>query len=109
MSSKANTASTTKRPPGAFDLTTSTGRPGFYFAYAVIGPRSDRAMQDGKAVGSARGSIHSLHGAVARRKPRLLLRFVGSFLLRFDDRQFLAVLFQLPPRFTRLRPLTAHR
>jgi hypothetical protein len=34
----------------------------------------------------------------------LLLRFVGSFLLSFDDWQFLAVLFQLPPRFTRFEP-----
>jgi len=31
----------------------------------------------------------------------LLLRFSGVFLLRFADRQFLALLFQLPPRFTR--------
>ena len=40
----------------------------------------------------------------ARRKPRLLLRFDGSFLLRFAERQFLAELFQLPPRFTRFEP-----
>jgi len=33
-----------------------------------------------------------------------LFRFDGSFLLRFADRQFLAVLFQLPPRFTRFEP-----
>lgn len=41
---------------------------------------------------------------LARRKPRLLLRFPGVFLLRFAERQFLALLFQLPPRFTRLEP-----
>jgi hypothetical protein len=40
----------------------------------------------------------------ARRKPRLLSRLSGSLLLRFDTRQFLALLFQLPPRFTRLSP-----
>jgi hypothetical protein len=40
----------------------------------------------------------------ARRKPRLLFRFDGSFLLRFADRQFLAVLFQPPPRITRFEP-----
>ena len=34
----------------------------------------------------------------------MLFRFDGSFLLRFADRQFLAVLFQLPPRFTRSEP-----
>ena len=38
-----------------------------------------------------------------RRKPRLLFVFDGV-LLRFDTRQFLALLFQLPPRFTRLEP-----
>ena len=39
----------------------------------------------------------------ARRKPSLLLRLSGSFqfLLRIAERQFLAVLFQLPPRYTR--------
>lgn len=34
----------------------------------------------------------------------LLFRFVGSLLLRLADRQFSAVLFQLPPRFTRFEP-----
>ena len=41
----------------------------------------------------------------ARRKPRLLLRFVGPLLLRLAARQFCGSLFQLPPRFTRLSPL----
>ena len=40
----------------------------------------------------------------ASRKPRLLFRFDGVFLLRFAERQFAAVLFQLPPRFTRSAP-----
>ena len=34
--------------------------------------------------------------------------FDGVLLLRFDTRQFLALLFQLPPRFTRLEPLLTH-
>ena len=38
------------------------------------------------------------------RKPRLLFSFPGEFLLRFAERQFLALLFQLPPRFTRFEP-----
>ena len=42
-----------------------------------------------------------------RRKPRLLLRLSGSFLLRFETRVLLSLLFQLPPRFTRLRPSVA--
>ncbi len=37
----------------------------------------------------------------ARRKPLFVLRFVGSFVLRFAIRQFAASLFQLPPRSTR--------
>ena len=41
---------------------------------------------------------------LARRRPRLLLRLPGVFLLRFADRQFLALLFQLPPRLTRSDP-----
>ncbi len=36
------------------------------------------------------------------RKPRLLLRLEAVFLLRLETREFLALLFQLPPRFTRL-------
>ena len=43
---------------------------------------------------------------LSRRKPRLLLRLPGGFLLRFADRQFLALLFQLPPRLTRFEPDT---
>ena len=31
----------------------------------------------------------------------LLFRFDGSLLFRFAERQFLALLFQLPPRITR--------
>lgn len=40
----------------------------------------------------------------ATRKPRLLLRLSGLLLFRFDTRQLTALLFQLPPRFTRLEP-----
>jgi hypothetical protein len=34
----------------------------------------------------------------------LLLRLPGLLLLRLADRQFWALLFQLPPRFTRFEP-----
>ena len=44
-------------------------------------------------------------GCGARRRPRLLFVFVGVFLLRLATRQFVALLFQLPPRFTRLESL----
>jgi len=36
----------------------------------------------------------------------LLLRFDGSFLLRYAERQLSASLFQEPPRITRLEPVS---
>ena len=44
------------------------------------------------------------YGTNTRRKPMLLLRSSGSLLLRFAERQFCALLFQLPPRKTRFEP-----
>ena len=38
----------------------------------------------------------------------LLFLLSGQLLLRFADRQFLPLLFQLPPRFTRFEPLGCH-
>ena len=43
--------------------------------------------------------------ARATRNPRLFFEFVGVFLLRFAERQLVALLFQLPPRFTRFWPM----
>ena len=40
-----------------------------------------------------------------RRNPLLLFLLSGLLLLRFDTRQLSALLFQLPPRMTRLEPL----
>ena len=45
-----------------------------------------------------------LRGEQQTRKPLLLFVFVGSFLLRLADRQFLGLLFQDPPRNTRTEP-----
>ncbi len=39
-----------------------------------------------------------------RRKPKLLLRLSGVLLLRLAERTLSGLLFQLPPRFTRLEP-----
>lgn len=39
---------------------------------------------------------------LATRKPRLLFRFVGVFLLRLAERRFCGLLFHEPPRLTRL-------
>lgn len=41
---------------------------------------------------------------LTRRKPKLLLLLSGELLLRLATRQLLALLFQLPPRFTRFEP-----
>jgi hypothetical protein len=59
----------------------------------------------GKAVGSVGQSSLSTCGARASRKPRLLFRLSGVFLLWFAARQFPASLFQLPPRITRFETL----
>jgi len=37
-----------------------------------------------------------------------LFRFSGVFLLRFAGRQFLGLLFQLPPRMTRCEASVVH-
>jgi len=59
------------------------------------------------AINLFRGSHPTLllsYGTKTRRKPTLLLRLPGVSLLRLADRQFLALLFQLPPRRTRFEP-----
>jgi hypothetical protein len=56
------------------------------------------------AAGSISGTSIPSAELRSTRKPRLLFRLSGVFLLRFAERQFLALLFQLPPRFTRFEP-----
>jgi hypothetical protein len=85
------------RPPGAFALATSAGRPRSEF---VPHPGAGEPESDP----FRRARIRTTGGARATRKPRLLFRFAGEFLLRFADRQFWPLLFQLPPRMTRLTP-----
>ncbi len=50
------------------------------------------------------GALRAKGGELSRRAPRLLLRLSGVLLFRFAERQFFALLFQLPPRFTRSEP-----
>ena len=45
------------------------------------------------------------YGTRTNRRPMLLFLLSGLLLFRFEVRQFLALLFQLPPRFTRLESL----
>src|SRR3990172_722212 len=51
-------------------------------------------------VSSSRSSIDPPVPQAAHVRPMLLFRLSGSFLLRLAERQFLALLFQLPPRST---------
>jgi hypothetical protein len=48
-------------------------------------------------------------GAAATRKPMLLFRLSGVFLLRLAERQFVPSLFHEPPRFTRFEPMARVR
>ena len=63
----------------------------------------------GGVINLFRGSHPTLllsYGTKTRRKPTLLFRLSGVLLFRLADRQFSAVLFQLPPRITRFEPTT---
>jgi len=79
------------------------GRPGHR------SPDRGVADRDWWTAGPVQCGIHRDGWAAAKRKPRLLFRFSGAFLLRFAGRQFLALLFQLPPRITRYEALVVHR
>jgi hypothetical protein len=76
---------------------TSTRRPGVSVGQVpeeAPGRKSDRSSP-------VRHDTHRARWARATRNPRLSFRFSGAFLLRFADRQFCGLLFQLPPRITR--------
>jgi hypothetical protein len=73
----------------------------------VAGRAPSRGAASGSGVGRARGeppwrAPRAGEAVRAQRKPRLLLRFDGSFLLRLAARRIDGLsLFQLPPRLTR--------
>ena len=87
------------RPPGAFASTTGTGRH-FTNVLPAAAPQ-DWKKRSGQSVAKSIAFAELR----ATRKPRLLLRFDGSLLLRFADRQLPGLFLQLPPRFTRFEPL----
>ena len=60
-------------------------------------------------VGSVNGTSVPTAELRSTRKPLLLFRLSGVFLLRFAERQLSELLFQLPPRFTRFEPMTTDR
>ena len=79
------------------------------FADQCRTPKRQNTDQTGqRSVPSGGTSIPSAE-LRSTRKPWLLFRLSGEFLLRFADRQFLALLSQLPPRFTRFEPMTTDR
>ena len=51
---------------------------------------------------------HSRWAVLERGRPILLFMLSGVLLFRFADRQFCALLFQLPPRLTRFEPDAGH-
>jgi succinate dehydrogenase/fumarate reductase cytochrome b subunit len=57
-------------------------------------------------VGSVNGTSIPTAELRSTRKPRLLFRLSGVFLLRFAERQLSELLFQLTPRFTGPEELT---
>jgi hypothetical protein len=62
------------------------------------------------APGTGRHPVRQAHSgascrAAASRNPMLLFRLPGVLLLRYAERQFLALLFQLPPRIVRFEAL----
>ena len=67
-------------------------------------PRPVGREQDNRLFSGSHPAIPVSCGARARRKPLLKLRLSGCQLLRYAERQFCAVLFQLPPRWTRFVP-----
>lgn len=68
---------------------------------AVAARGRGRVVRTWRGEGRRDGLPSGRGPGLARRKPRLLLRLPGSFLLRFATRAFLAELFQEPPRLTR--------
>jgi len=89
-------------PPRAFAFANSTRRPKQSFAHP------NRFGWGRKTAGPVSRGVHHEIRAAASRKPRLLFRLSGVFLLRFAERQFLGSLFQLPPRFTRFGALAVY-
>jgi len=66
-----------------------------------------RGERDGNLFSGSHPALPMSYGTKTRRKPTLLLRLAGLALLRFAERQFGALLFQLPPRNTRPEPTIA--
>ena len=102
-----------KTPGGAFEPFGLPDPPGRHFLWlGSARERTGTGRRPGLRTPARSGSQgrpdSGPAGAIARREvlatrnPTLLLRFAGLFLLRYDDRAFLASLLNEPPRRTRL-------
>ena len=94
-------------PLGAFGKLRQPTRTGRVTAF-ICRPKSLCAGQDGRRVSPDTDRRQGRAGERTERNPMLLFLFVGLLLLRFAVRQLIALLFQLPPRFTRFEPSGHH-
>ena len=95
-------------PPSTRNCATYQSRRSHCFSSVAISLSPGAGQVSGHTVGMVDPSVNGSNravGVLARRKPTLLFLLPGLFLLRLADRQFLALLFQLPPRITRFEPL----
>ena len=95
-------------PAAVFALATGGSRTGLYSAPCKNTPgrkqgraSAVRAPFFRERMDSGTTALSTMTEARATRNPMLLFLLSGLFLLRFADRAFLALLFQLPPRLTR--------
>ena len=82
----------------------SLGRFGEQLAAEFLSGHGMEVVGTNVVVGKGEIDILAMDGSpvFAQRTPMLLLRFVGVLLLRLAARKLVALLFQLPPRITRL-------
>ncbi len=88
--------------PGAFETKIHSPYQHRTFLKIFVAFYSER---DSNLFSGSRPTLPVSYGTNTRRKPILLLRLPGSLLLRLAERQFCALLFQLPPRSTRFEPM----
>lgn len=77
-----------------------------FFFFLCLFPEQDKDLDISRYLKSSLNEIILSLSVLRMRKPMLLLLLPGLLLLRLATRQLLALLFQLPPRFKRLDPLT---
>ena len=99
-------------PRGPRTPKTRAAEPSHLTALPILLPKTAlAAFSSLSRQGAGQTSVHQqviLHVSWrTTRNPLLLFSFDGLLLFRFETRQFLELLFQLPPRSTRLSPYDA--